>query len=85
MKKLMLLLGAGLMLAPGFQADAACINLPAAWVDPGGRPIPDAVYEGSTQTCRAVADYSSPGDWRLAFVACMRRHGFKPVYHDIFC
>lgn len=85
MKKQMLLLGLGLMLGTNSATGAACPNLPVAWVDPGGRPIPDGLYEGTIQTCRAAADYSSSRDWRLAFVACMRKHGFKPVYHGIFC
>jgi hypothetical protein len=83
--KQMLLVGVGLMLATNSGAGAACPNLPVAWVDPGGHPVPAALYEGAVQTCRAAADSSSPGDWRLAFVACMRKHGFKPVYHGIFC
>jgi hypothetical protein len=85
MKKQMLLLGAGLMLGTSSLAEAACPNLPVAWVDPGGRPVPATLYESSVQTCRAVADDSSPRDWRLSFVACMRKHGFKPVYHGVFC
>jgi hypothetical protein len=85
MTKQMLLLGFGLMLGTSSVAEAACPNLPVAWVDPGGRPVPAARYEGSLQMCRAFADYSSPVDWRLAFVACMRKHGFKPVYHGVFC
>jgi hypothetical protein len=83
--KRILLLSVGLTLAINSVAGAACLNLPVAWVDPGGRPIPAARYEGSVQTCRAAADTISPGDWRVAFVACMRKHGFKPVYHGIFC
>jgi hypothetical protein len=85
MKKRMLLLAVGLMLGTNSVAGATCSNLPVAWVDPGGRPIPDARYQSSVQTCSAAADYASPGDWRLQFVACMRRHGFTPVYHGIFC
>lgn len=84
MKK-MLLLGVGLMLGTSSLAGATCPNLPVAWVDPGGRPVPATLYGSSVQTCRAVADDSSPGAWQLAFVACMRKHGFKPVYHGIFC
>lgn len=83
--KLMLLLGVGLMLATGSAAGAACPNLPVAWVDPGGRPVPAGRYQSIVRTCSAAADYSSRGDWRLEFVACMRKHGFKPVYHGIFC
>jgi hypothetical protein len=85
MKKQALLLGVGLMLGTNSMAGAACPNLPVAWVDPGGRPIPDVRYRSSVQTCRAAADYSSPGEWRLRFVSCMKKHGFKPVYHGIFC
>ena len=85
MTKQTLLLGFSLMLGTSSLAEAACLNLPVAWVDPGGRPVPATRYEGSLQTCRAVADYSSPDGWRLAFVACMRKHGFKPVYHGVFC
>lgn len=85
MNKCTLLLGVGLILGTSSAAGAACPNLPVAWVTPGGRPIADARYQRTVQTCGVAADYSSPGQWRLRFVACMRKHGFKPVYHDVFC
>lgn len=85
MKRQAFLLIVGLMLVANSVAGAACPNLPVAWADPGGRPVPAAVYEGAVQTCSAVADNSSPSGWRLAFVACMRKRGFKPVYHGVFC
>jgi hypothetical protein len=80
-----LLLGVGLILGTSSAAGAACPNLPVAWVTPGGRPIAEGRYQRTVQICSAAADYSFPGQWRLRFVACMRKHGFKPVYHDIFC
>jgi hypothetical protein len=83
--KQMLLLGIGLILGMSSVAEAACPNLPVAWVTPRGRPVPAALYGSTVQTCRTAADYSSPSDWRLAFAGCMRKHGFKPVYHGIFC
>ena len=64
---------------------ADCPNLPSAWIDPGGRPVPVELYETAARACKFVADHSLVGQWRLQFVACMRKHRFKPVYHDVFC
>jgi hypothetical protein len=85
MKKQTLLLGAAFVLGTTSVAAAGCLNLPTAWVDPGGRPVPVYVYERAVQTCRLAAESFSAGEWHSRIVACMRKHGFKPVYHDVFC
>ena len=85
MKKLRLLPGVALVLGTCCVAAAGCPNLPTAWVDPGGRPVPVYVYEGAVRMCRFAAENFSAGAWRSHVIACMRKHGFKPVYHDIFC
>ena len=85
MKKHELLLVAALMLGTCSVAAADCDNFPSAWINRGGRPIPADVYDRAVQACRGAADFSAAGNWRLQFVACMRKHGFKPFYHGIFC
>jgi hypothetical protein len=80
-----LLLSVALLLGTCSVAAAGCPNLPTAWVDPGGRPVPVYVYERAVQTCRLAAENFSGADWRSHIVACMRKRGFKPIYHDVFC
>jgi hypothetical protein len=85
MNRQRLLLSVALVLATCSVAAAGCLNLPTAWVDPGGRPVPVYVYERAVQTCRLAAENFSGADWRSHVVACTRKRGFKPVYHDVFC
>jgi hypothetical protein len=85
MNKRGLLLGAALVLGTCSVAAADCLNPPTAWVDPGGRSVPVYVYENAVQTCRLAAENFPAAAWRSHLLACMKKHGFKPVYHDIFC
>ena len=85
MKKHRLLLSVALVLGTCSVATAGCPNLPTAWVDPGGRPVPVYVYENAVRTCRIAAENFSVAEWPSHVVTCMRKHGFKPVYHDTFC
>ena len=56
MKKHRLLLSVALVLGTCSVATAGCPNLPTAWVDPGGRPLPVYVYENAVRTCRIAAE-----------------------------
>jgi hypothetical protein len=85
MNKQRLLFSVALVLGTCSVAAAGCPNSPTAWVDPGGRPVPVYVYARAVQTCRLAAENFYAGAWQSRVVACMRKRGFRPVYHDVFC
>jgi hypothetical protein len=69
------------------QVDAAtCFTDPQGWTTQSGHPMNLNRYAYYNSVCREEASTRrQQKPWISEFVGCMKRHGYIPLYHDVFC